>query len=146
MARHKYKRTGHHPQSRELAMMKSACSVLAVTLVASCILVLVSSAVVCSQRDPVSAVDIAAWISLGIASLIGGVAARFVCSEDAERTALVSGCLFVLVLLVLALISDGISSILWMAIGYGLSVFLHLIGAKLAGCIFSTRKRKRKNY
>lgn len=146
MARQKYKRTGARSESREMRLMRCACSVLGVTLAASCILILISSAIVCSQKDPVSAVDIAAWISLGLASLIGGIAARFICSEDPQTTALLSGCLFVLVLLVLALISDGISSLLWMAVGYAASVFLHLVGASIAVRMLSPKKRKRKNY
>ena len=146
MSRQKYRRTGHRSESREMRLVRCACSVLGVTLAASCILILISSAIVCSQKDPVSAVDIAAWISLGLASLIGGVAARFICSEDPHRTALVSGCMFVLVLLLLALISDGISSLLWMAVGYAVSVFLHILGARLAVRICSPRKKKRKNY
>ena len=147
MARRNYKKTGPRScEAHELTFLICAVRALAVTLVCSCILVLLSSAVVCSLSDPVSATDIAAWIALGVASLIGGAAAYFCSRGDFERTALISGGMFVCVLLILSFVTCSVSSPLWMTLGYAISIGLHLLGARIARRLFGAKKRKRRVY
>ena len=147
MARQKYKRsTFGSTLTRESRTFACAVRTLAVTLVASCALVLASGGIVCSLSDPISAVDIAAWISLGVASFIGGVAAFFFNREDSERTALLSGIMFICVLVILAFICDCVRSPFWMLLGYAASVLLCLIGARTARRLFGSRRRGRRSF
>ena len=125
----------------EFSLFMSAVRALGITLVISCVLVLISSGIVCALPDPVSATDVAAWISLGVASFIGGVVA-FLCNRsEPERTALISGGMLVCVLLLLAFVADSVSSPLWMLIGYAVVVLLHVIGARASVRVLGTKKR-----
>ncbi|MBQ2863509.1 MAG: hypothetical protein IJE84_04965 [Clostridia bacterium] len=147
MARQKYRRSNFGSTlTREGRTFFCAVRTLAVTLIASCVLVLASGGIVCSLSDPISAVDIAAWISLGIASFIGGAAAFFSNREDAQRTALLSGVMFICVLVTLSFICDCVRSPFWMLVGYAASVLLCLLGSHAARRIFGSRRRGRRRY
>ena len=122
-------------------MLVCAIKSLCTTMIASCLLIFLVASVACSMDDPVGVVDACAWICLGVASLIGGIAAALICKENSTAAAMVSGGMFVLLLLTFAFAFDSINSPLYMMVGYAISLLLHYLGARIAQGIGNGRRR-----
>ncbi len=144
------KRAPHYrtktPAEGTATVLFSALRALAITLVSACLLLFACAAVLLSLTDPVYAVDYASWVCLGLSSFAGGVAAFFCMREDARTVALLSGGMFICVLLILAFATDGINSPLFMFLGYAVSLALHYLGACAAIKMFGKKKRKNRAY
>ena len=129
--------------TRLSGVISQAAKALCVTVIAASLLVVGTAAVISSFSDPVLYIDAAAWAALAIASFAGGGASFAVSRADYGRISLISGGMFVLLLLILSLVTGSAGSPLFMAAGYGVSVLLHCAGAAAANKLFGGRRKRR---
>lgn len=143
--RHRTYRTAEGENTARTLLLDSL-KTLAVTLISAALLAVVSAAILIKTPDPITGVDAAAWTSLGLSCVAGGMAAQAFARERAESTALASGGMLVFVLLAAALVTGGIDRPLYTVLGYAASVILTYLSAKAAKKLFGARKRKRRTH
>ena len=137
---------GNDGENKGRSLLFDSLKTLAVILSTAALSAVVSAAILSRTLDPITGVDMAAWVSLGLSSVVGGIAARAFAAENAETTALVSGGMLVCVLTVAALISGGIDRPLYTLFGYALAVMCEYLSAKTAKKLFGAKKKKRRAY
>ena len=119
---------------------------LAVMLSTAALLSVVGAGILAGTPDPITGVGVAAWVSLGLSCIAGGIAARAFSGENTETVALTSGGMLVCVLAAAALITGGIDRPLYTMLGYGAAVLCEYLSAKTAKRLFGAKKRKRRVY
>ena len=121
----------------------SSAKALCVSVITASLLMLLLAAVMIRLADPVAYIDTAAWVCLGLSCIFAGCASHLISKDEYMRVSLVSGCMFSLLLFMLSIATDSITSFLYTALGYCGVVLLHLIGAALSKKLFGSRRRRK---
>ncbi len=116
----------------------------AITLGVSALLLLLFSYIAYMCSDPAAAVDISAYLCLALSSVFGGIIAAVYSQGKETLSAVCSGGMYVITLLLMALATDSINSPLYMMLGYGISVLLFVLGAYAYKKLTTRRRRRRR--
>ncbi len=127
-----------------VSLFFSSLKSYALTLCSSSLLLLLFSYIAYKTRDPAAFVDMAAYLCLGLSSLLGGVLSAAGARDDALLASLCSGGMYVMTLLLMALATDNINSPLYMLLGYAASVLLFVIGAFIFTKLTQRRRGRRR--